>query len=137
MSAHNEMLTRRWFKEVWNEGRAEAIDEMLDAHCVTHGLGLGTGDLHGSEGFKSIHTQFLGAFPDMYVTVEAVIAAGDMVATRLSGEATHAGDHLGVAATNRQITFTGMTFARWQGGKIVEAWNNIDMLGLLKQVGAL
>jgi hypothetical protein len=30
---------RRWFEEVWNKGRADAIEEMLAEDAVIHGLG--------------------------------------------------------------------------------------------------
>lgn len=137
MYSSNEALVRKWFEEVWNQGRVEAIEEMMAADCVAHGLELGGSDLHGHDGFKSVHALFRGAFPDIHITVEEVIVSGDMTAARFLGWATHAGDQLGVAATNKRVTFTGMNFARWRDGKIVEGWNNVDMLGLLKQVGAI
>jgi predicted ester cyclase len=75
-------------------------------------------------------------FPDLRVTVEEVIAEGDLTAARLSVTGTHEGDHLGVAPTGRRVSFTGMTFTRWRDGKIVEGWNNVDIPGLMKQIGA-
>ena len=47
MSTHNATLIRQWFEEVWNKGRVEAIDAMLAADYVTHGLGMDGGDLRG------------------------------------------------------------------------------------------
>ena len=43
MSEANKALVRRWFQEVWNEGRAEVIDELLAEDAVIHGLVDGTG----------------------------------------------------------------------------------------------
>ena len=34
-------LVRRWFEEVWNKGREEAIDEMFAEDGVAHGLATG------------------------------------------------------------------------------------------------
>ncbi|HMG72483.1 MAG TPA: nuclear transport factor 2 family protein [Pyrinomonadaceae bacterium] len=34
----HKALVRRWFEEVWNKGRADAIQEMLAADGVVHGL---------------------------------------------------------------------------------------------------
>ena len=34
----NKALVRRWFEEVWNKGRAEAVDEMFAADGIAHGL---------------------------------------------------------------------------------------------------
>jgi hypothetical protein len=38
MSEENKALICRWFEEVWNKGRAEAIDEMMAGECVAYGL---------------------------------------------------------------------------------------------------
>jgi hypothetical protein len=34
----NKALVRRRFEEVWNKGRAEAVDEMFAADGIAHGL---------------------------------------------------------------------------------------------------
>jgi steroid delta-isomerase-like uncharacterized protein len=137
MSDANKALARRWFEEVWNKGRPEAIDELLDADVIAHGLGSNGKDLRGPAGFKQFHQKFIGAFPDIRIQVEEVIAERDLVAIRFSGAATHRGDHLGVAATQKPVTFTGMSFIRCRNGKIVEGWNNFDVMGLMQQIGAV
>src|SRR5439155_750319 len=38
MSEENKALMRRWFEEVWNEGRAEAIPDMFADEGIAHGL---------------------------------------------------------------------------------------------------
>lgn len=47
MSDENVALTYRWFEEVWNKGRAEAIDEMFAADGIAHGLGEAGVDVEG------------------------------------------------------------------------------------------
>ncbi|MGE5270427.1 MAG: ester cyclase [Thiohalocapsa sp.] len=47
----------------------------------------------------------------------------------------HQGDHLGPPATNKRVTVTGRGFARFRDGKIVEAWNNWEMMGLMRAIG--
>ncbi|HEY0101831.1 MAG TPA: ester cyclase [Pyrinomonadaceae bacterium] len=131
-------VVSRWFEEVWNKGREEAIDELFAEDGVAHGLADETGEpLRGASGFKPFFRNFRSAFPDIEVVVEDAIAEGDKVAARCRVRATHAGDSLGFAATQRAIEFTGMTFLRVRDGKIVEAWNNFDFLGLRQQLGAL
>jgi steroid delta-isomerase-like uncharacterized protein len=132
-----DRLIRRWFEEVWNNSRAETIDEMIAPDCVAHGLHGPEGDLHGPEGFKQFYAAFKSAFPDIRITVDEVIVDGDRCAARFSCRATHRGDGLGIAATGQPVTFTGMAFTRWRNGQIVDAWNNVDMMGMLKQVGAV
>ena len=134
----NKALVRRWFQEVWTKGRAEAIDEMFAADGIAHGLSDEAGNpMRGPADFKPFHEIFRGAFPNIEVLVEDMIAEGDKVAARCSVRAKHTGDHLGVAASNAPVDFTGMTIARLRDGKIIEAWNNFDFMRMNKQIGAI
>ena len=138
MSGENVALVRRWFEEVWNKGRAEAIEEMFDEEGVAHGLADESGaELRGPAHFRAFHGRFREAFPGVEVVVEDAISEGDRVAARCTVRARHEGDSLGFAATRRPVEFTGMTFARVRGGKIVEAWNNFDFMALFVQIGAV
>ncbi|HEY8410431.1 MAG TPA: nuclear transport factor 2 family protein, partial [Pyrinomonadaceae bacterium] len=78
MSETNKALMRRWFEEVWNQGRTDAIDELLADNVVIHGLVDASGEpVRGAQAFRDFHRQFRGAFPNMNITVEDVIAEGD------------------------------------------------------------
>jgi steroid delta-isomerase-like uncharacterized protein len=117
---------------VWNEGRADAIDEMLADDAVIHGLGA---NLQGPAEFKRFHSAYRNAYPDVTIDVDDLVAEGDMVAVRWSAIGTHRGDGLGFPATGRRAQFTGMVFVRIKEGKLVEGWNNFDQLGMLQQLG--
>jgi steroid delta-isomerase-like uncharacterized protein len=131
-------LIRRWFEEVWNEGREEAIDEMFAEDGIAHGLADEAGAaLRGASGFKPFFRNFRGAFPDIEVIVEDAIAEGDKVAARCRVRATHAGEGLGFAATQRPMEITGIVIVRVRDGKIAEAWNNFDFMGMFQQLGTL
>ena len=134
MSAENKALIERWFEEVWNQGRGDAIDEMFAANGVAHGLGP---DVRGPDGFKAFHAAFRGAFPDVRVSVDELIAEGDKVAYRLTASGTHRGDGLGFAATGRPVRFMVMGSARIVDGRIVEGWNVLDQLGMMTQLGVV
>jgi steroid delta-isomerase-like uncharacterized protein len=134
MSEQNKDFVRRWFEEIWNKGRASAVDEMLAANGVIHGL---QGAMRGPGAFKSFHTAYREAFPDVTIQIDDMVAEGDVVAVRWSGTATHNGNSLGFAATRKRIQFTGMGFARIVDGKLVEAWNNFDQLGMFQQLGVV
>ena len=132
----NKALIQRWFDEVWNQGNASVIDELLAEDGVIHGLVDASGNpVHGLEGFHEFHKQFRGAFPDLNVSVDDVIAEGDRVVARCSVRGRHTGEHLGFAATNAPIEFGGVAIVRIKGGKIVEAWNHFDFLEMNKQLG--
>jgi steroid delta-isomerase-like uncharacterized protein len=110
MSEENKELIRRWFEEVWNNGRADAIDEMFAEEGLAHGLSdvSGNSPLRGPAAFREFHKGFREAFPDIIVTVEDTIAEGDQVAARCTARGQHQGDTLGFAATNNQMEITGI-----------------------------
>ena len=136
--ADPKALVRRWFEEVWNKGREEAIDEMFAEDGIAHGLADEAGALlRGPNGFKPFFRNFRGAFPDIEVIVEDTIAEGDKVAARCRVRATHEGEGLGIAATQRPMEITGIAIVRVRDGKIVEAWNNFDFMTMFQQLGKL
>ena len=133
-----ETYLHRWFEEVWNNRREDAIDEMAAEDVVAHGLTDEKGEtVSGREGFKTLHRAFLSAYPDLKITVEDAITEGDKIAARCTVRATHAGEGLGVAPTNQPIEFTGLVIVKIKDGKIVEAWNEFDFMKMYSQVGAL
>lgn len=138
MSEENKELVRRWFEEVWNQGRAEAIEEMFDENGIAYGLSDDPAHpITGPQNFRPFHTTFREAFPNMIVVIEDLVAEGDRVAARCSVRGKHEGDFRGRAATQSPVEFTGMTIVRIDKGKIVEAWNNFDFMTMYKQVGHL
>jgi steroid delta-isomerase-like uncharacterized protein len=138
MSKENDALIRRWFDEVWNKGREEAIDELFDEQGVAHGLAGESGEpLRGAAGFKPFFRSFRGAFPEIEVVVEDTVCEGDKVAARCAVRGRHAGDTLGFAATDRPVEFDGICIVRIANGKIVEAWNSFDFMSMFRQLGAL
>jgi steroid delta-isomerase-like uncharacterized protein len=130
----NKALTRRWFEEVWNQGRAATIDELLAPDGVMHGLGDGGRDLRGPAAFREFYQPFRAAFPDLKFTVEDVVGEGDRIAVRVSGRARHTGDGMGLKATGRSVTLSAIAIARWKNGKIAEGWNEFDADGLMRQL---
>jgi steroid delta-isomerase-like uncharacterized protein len=138
MTKENDALIRRWFEEVWNKGREEAIDEMFAEDGVANGLTDESGQaLRGPAGFKPFFRKFREAFPEIEVVVEDTVAEGDKVAARCTVRGRHRGDTLGFAATQAPVEFTGICIGRIRDGKIVEAWNNFDFMTMFQQLGAL
>jgi predicted ester cyclase len=78
-----------------------------------------------------------GAFPDVVVTEEDLIASGDMVVERSSAVATHKGSMMGEKATNKRINWTEIHIYRLQDGNIREHWVEMAMMELLQQIGVL
>ena|SRR5579871_2116667 len=133
----NEALLRLWFEEVWNQKRPERIAELAAPDVIVHGLGPNGTDLHGPGAFLQVFDLFTGAFPDVKITVEQSVGCGDMAVVLLRCEGTHGGDHLGVPATGKKVSFAAMTMARYRDGLIAEGWNVLDLLSAMRQIGAL
>ncbi len=133
-SLDNKALMQRWFDEVWNKGRAEAIDELFAADGLAHGLSDAE-PLRGPDGFRPFFHTFKNAFPDVEIVVADLIAEGDKVAARCIVRAKHQGDTLGFAATQRSVEFNGICITRWRDAQIVEAWNNFDFMAMHQQLG--
>ena len=126
-------LARRWFEEVWNQRRAETVDELLRPDSVCHTDG---GDLVGPAPFLAFRAEILAALPDLHVAVEDVVADGDRVAVRWRATGTHTGPFAGKRATGQAVAFQGVTWIRCAGGKMVEGWDCFDRSGLIQRLTA-
>jgi steroid delta-isomerase-like uncharacterized protein len=135
MEHDNERIMRRWFEEVWNQGKTATIEELMDPQAVAHGLGSDGNPVVGPAGFRPFFDTLRGTFPDIHITVEDVVSQGEKVACRWSATMTHQGPQLGLPPTGRKVAVTGMTFARVKEGRIVEGWNNWDVMGMMQQLG--
>jgi predicted ester cyclase len=123
----NEALIRRWFDEVWNQRREEAIDEMM-ADDV-NAKGLPPEPIGSREAFKQFHRAFLAAFPDLSVSVEEVISEGDRLAYRSRLRATH--------RNGRVCECDGGGFVRIRNGMLTEGYNIWNFHELLEQLQAV
>jgi len=136
MSEQNKAVVRRLFEELWSKGNLSVADELLAPNYVSHDPS--TPDFgRGPENEKKRASLYRSAFPDLRITVEDMIAEGDMVTARWSCRATHKGDLSGIAPTGKQITISGISIGRFAGGKIAEAWVNWDALGFMQQLGVV
>jgi predicted ester cyclase len=128
-----DAVIRRWFREVWDEGREEIIDELMSPDAVAHGLA--GADLHGPNGFKPFFRTMRAALGDLEVRVLRTIVQGDTVAAHCHVTARHVGETLGGPPTNKPVEFDGVTIARIVEGKLVEGWNVFDFLTMYQQLG--
>ena len=77
------------------------------------------------------------AFPDIRVTVFDTVAEGDLVAVRGEISGTHRGELMGLPPTGNGVSVSVMDFNRIASGRVHERWGQLDMLGLLQQLGAV
>ena len=127
-------LYMRLATEVLNGKNLEVVDEIIARDLVEHVAGEARQT--GAEGFKAARQRRNAVFPDWSVRVDDLIAEGDKVVVRATGSGTHRGEFMGIAPTGRRIRVTWIAIYRVKDGKLAEHWQNIDELGLLKQLGA-
>jgi steroid delta-isomerase-like uncharacterized protein len=132
----NCQLVRRFIDEVFNAGNFDAVDEMLSPDYAHHDP---TTQEFGSgmEGFKRLIGYYRDAFPDLEIALDDQFAAGDRVVDRWTGRGTHRGELMGIQATGRPVSASGISIHRLEDGRIAETWNNYDAAGMLRQLGAI
>ncbi len=131
----NKALAQRWLDEVWNKGDLSLIDELIAPNYVLHDP-VRPG-LEGRARIKESIAMFRRAFPDLSFTIEDQVAERDIVVTRYIIQGTHLGPLMGIPATGKRGTITGIDIYRVTDGQIEEAWSNWDTLGLLQRIGAI
>ena len=134
-SEQNKKIVRRAFEEPW-KGNLDVVDELTASDYIGHDP-ANPEPLRGPEGVKQFISTYLAAFPDARIMVEEQLAEGDLVATRWNGRGTHEGELMGIEPTGKQVTVSGLTISRLEGGKIVEEYQNWDTFGMMQQLGAV
>jgi predicted ester cyclase len=136
MARTPDAVIRQWFKEVWDEGREEAIDRLADADAVIHGLGgPGAPPMRGTAEFKTLFHTFREALGDLEVAVEKTVTEGHLCAAYCRVKGRHVGHKFGGPPTGRPVEFHGVAIALVRDGKIVEGWNCFDFLSMYQQIG--
>jgi steroid delta-isomerase-like uncharacterized protein len=135
MSQENKAAARKVF-EAFSTGDVDSLDDVVAADAVDHDPQNPRAS-EGREGLKKQIAMYRDAFPDLRLTVEDQIAEGDKVVSRWTATGTHQSDALGIPATGKSSTVTGIGIDRFEDGMIVEVWGNWDTLGMLQQIGAI
>jgi steroid delta-isomerase-like uncharacterized protein len=133
----NKALARRLFEEGFSQGKVDVVDEVLDPNFVCYDPNSESGEVRGADTIKGEIEYFRNAVPDLTYTIEDQIAEDDKVVTRYTVSGTHQGEFFGVAPTDKPIRMTGMSIDRFEDGKMVEEWPEYDLLGVMRQLGAV
>lgn len=115
-SEQNKRLIVRWFEEVWNQGRREAIHELMDPSCVLYD---GPITIKGPVEFDGLYDTLRASFSNFQITPDVVVAEGDLVCLRWTCTCRH-------TATDKLATVTGISVVRIRDGRFVEGWQNWD-----------
>lgn len=129
-------IAREYLARVFNEHRPDRALEYVTPDVVWHGGSLGT--VSGAPNVAGLLRTFIGALPDLEAVEQDVVASADLVVLRLVVTATHKGDLLGIAATNRKVRWDAIDVYRINSdGRISEEWAADDMAAFASQLGAI
>ena len=127
----NKAAVRACF-ENGSRGNFDAFRELVTPDYVVH-----PEEVRGPDGLAAMVQSYRDALADLTVTIEHQFTEGDYVATRTTIRGRHEGELMGAPPSGRDVEFTGLTISRCRDGKIEEEWELVDVVGLLRQVGAL
>jgi steroid delta-isomerase-like uncharacterized protein len=129
----NKNIARR-FIQIWGKGNLDIIDE-LAAPSLSVQYPVIPQVIRGTRMFRQVMEGFRSAFPDSDLGIEEEIAEDDKVVMRWTFSGTHQGNLLGIPATGKKVSWTGITIYRIVDGKIVEERGEEDFLGFFRQIG--
>ena len=135
MPQDEKTLIRRVFDEVWNKTDLSVVDEVYAAGYVAHVAGAPR-DIQGPEQFKQFVALHGVLASDLRFSVDDQIAEGASVATRWTATAKPGSGLVGMPTDGQALTVTGISIHRFEDGKIVESWDNWDMLTVYQALGA-
>ena len=127
-----EDLVRRFYNEVWNRADERAAREILNADFRFR-ASLGP-ELRGPGGFIAYLRSIHAALGNFTCTIEDLIATPDRAAARMSFCGTHRAKFFGMAATGREIRWSGAAFFRINGAVIAELWVLGDVDAIKRQL---
>ena len=134
MSAENKAIIRRLYGEVWNGRRLDLIGEIISPSHALHDNNSPDSSI-GPEAYKSQVDRFLSGFPDLYFSIDDMVAEDEKLVVSWNIAGTHRGEFMGFPATNKKISVDGITINHIVNGKIIDSYINWDALGMLQQLG--
>ncbi len=128
----NKAILNHLYKELWSERDSSILDEVYSPEVLYHTPSM---ELHNLDELKNLINSYFLAFHDSKVTVKDQIAKDDMVVTKFVYEGVHNGKFGKFPPTGKNIKIKGVAIDRFANGKIVDEWEMIDELGMMKQLG--
>lgn len=117
-----------WFRRVWTEEDPGAVDEMFAPDAAAGGLG--SHPTIGPEEFKAFQRALLALVGEVEVRIDHCMADGPWTSVLCSVSARS-------RATGEPVRITGTALVRIADGRIAEAYNHFDFLGLFQQLGLM
>jgi len=134
----NKDLVRR-FVEATNAADWDGLVPLVADDVQRHSAATTGEPVRSRDAFVALQKAFLVSFPDQNVTVNEMIAEGDIVAIRATYSGTNTGPIPGPAgetpATGKRVESPFMGMLRIENGRIAEMWVEWDNVAMLTQLG--
>jgi steroid delta-isomerase-like uncharacterized protein len=121
------------FVEMTNTHDPDLVDRFIAEDYVNHNDFVAD----GREANRQFWAAFFTGLPDVTVTMEDLIVSGDRVVGRFIYRGTHTGDLLGIPASGRPVEMRSIDIWRVGNGMFVEHWDELNLMQVFQQVGAL
>jgi predicted ester cyclase len=142
MTEANTELARRYFDEIINLRAFEVCTQIIAEEYVEHAVApfgqSEPGRVHGPTATRESLEWLIAQFPDIHMTIEALVAEGDTVAVRILSEGTNLGKLNGIIPpTGRRFVARQSHWFRVEDGKLAEHWATREDLPAMIQLGVI
>ncbi len=131
----NKETAKLYIEECLNKRKIDLVDKIFADSFLVHKLLDSTQSFSTRQALKDFLKTLFDAFPDIHYTVGDIVAEADKVVMRVSFNGTHKKEFLGIKANGNKVDYISeIFFFRFDEGKIVEDWVQIDLYDLLKKL---
>lgn len=134
-SADNKALVVRYIEEFLNQQKFELAEEILAKDYALYAPHMTP--VRSAEEMRRYHQTVRASFPDVHFKILEMVSEGPLVTARWEAGGTHMKEYMGIPASGKFITWTGIDVLRIADGKIAEEWGAIDILSFMLQTGVV
>ena len=116
-----------------NTHNADLVDDFVAEEYRNHNAFVAD----GREANRQFWAAFFAALPDLSATMEDLVISGDRVVGRFVYRGTHTGEFMGIPASDKPVEMRSIDIWRVQNAMFVEHWDELNLLQLFQQMGAL
>jgi len=127
------MKAVRAFYDFWNTGDEVLLKEAISSNFTDHALPPGRPQ--GPQGPAFASRRFRTAVPDLKVTVEKMIVAGDYVTVHMHFTGHCTGKFGQTQGKGQPVPFIATDLVKIENGRITDNWHIEDNLTLLQEMG--
>ena len=132
MDTHEQQLAETYLAML-NTHEPDLVDRFVAEDYVNHNAFVAD----GREANRQFWTTFFAALPDLSATMEDLVIAGDRVVGRFVYCGNHTGEFMGIPASGNPVEMRSIDIWRVADAMFVEHWDELNLLQLFQQMGAL